>query len=170
MIHIVCSVKYAKEFLLEHHYGCKLWSKYPNLLEILLEKYPEYKGARIFILNRLLMKHRKEISYIAEERWTLILIDAYNAAEEIERILQSEYGMKKEVVMLEVYPHIEKAWRIKKKPRGRKGKPMYFVRRTEKIIGETKGGVFLAVPKEYKSVLEEYFPLLEERYARYVYE
>jgi len=166
----VYGIEYAKKFLKSYNYGCKLWSKYPDLFDLLQEKFYEYRDViSPFILRVGIIKHRKLLLSIADERWTLILIDAYDAAEELEDVLKRNYGMEKDVVVLEVYPYIEKGWRIKKRPMGRRGRPKYFVRRIEKIIEETKGGVFLSVPKEYKSVMEDYFPILQQRYARFIY-
>lgn len=169
MIHTVYSIKDAKKFLEEHGYTAKLWSRYPDRWEIL----EEITGLSIedippFVRGALLAKYKKQIEDIAERRWTLILIDANKAAERIESVLKYTYGLEDPVVKLEVYPHVVYGWRIKKKMK-RSGKPVYFARRVEKIIDPWKGGVFIAVPREYKKDLVELVEFLRSQIARYYY-
>ena len=169
MEHIVCSIKQAKKFLKDHGYSAKLWSRYPDRWEI-LERITGVDIERLppMLRGSLFAKHKRRVEDIAEWEWVLILRDAFDAAERIESVLQSAYGLEQPVVVLEVYPHIEKAWRVKKKMK-RSGKPEYYVRRTEKIIDPWKGGVFIAAPREYKDVLAEYVEFLRDQFARFYY-
>ena len=169
VIHTIYSLQDAKKFLKEHGYTAKLWSRYPDRWEILeeitgldIEDIPPFRR------GALLAKYKRQIEDIAEYRWTIILIDANRAAERIEAVLQSVYGLEDPVVKMEVYPHVVYAWRIKKKMK-RSGKPVYFARRVEKIIDPWKGGVFIAVPREFKNILHEYVEFLRSQIARYYY-
>jgi len=167
----VAEIKEAKKFIKEKNLKCKIWSRYPNYYDILEKLYPEARQMNNLQIKRFLFAKRREVELHADEQFSVIIKDAEEAAEALERFLEeafNEYPIA--VYVLEVYPYIEnKAWKIKKKPRGRKGKPYYFVKRTTKIIGIENAGILLAVDKKYASVFLEVFPTLVSTYARYRY-
>jgi hypothetical protein len=161
MHHVVYGKEELKRFIRQYEYYAYLWETYPSAYDIIEERY-------YYLLDRMeekeiYMEYRREIESAREAKWMRILRAAVAAAEELEGFLRFHYGMRDPVIVAEAYPHVVYSWRIKKKI-ARSGKPVYYARRVEKIIGEKKGAIFILVPREFKPIARRLLVGLREKY------
>lgn len=162
MKHGVFGKEELKEFIREEGYSPIILYTYPDVFTIVKTTYLKslLKFKPFFLICK---EHKKEVDYLREERWALMIKDAAEIAEMLERVLKRRYGMseEKEVILAEAYPAVEYAWKVKKKEK-RSGKYIYFARKVQKIIGVHQGALIILVPREFKEIARSLLGELKE--------